>query len=344
MADATERATAASQLFNSSDAAEVTAHHLLYESTLPPSERVARLRRVAVTQGLDTTTRPLAWTLLLGCGRMEARRYSNLCDGLSDDAQKIRDDARRTFRADDSVRQKVRDAQIVRCVTALARSRNNEVSNGANRSAVAACFLYALPSELEAFACFEKLAELCPRYFTPTLDGCVVGAALVDHVLRCISPDIHGTLLGDSLLLDDDARTPVEDLVAYPLLASLFTCVPPLDEVAVLWDATFALGGHFPVLCVVALILERFALGDKTVARLQPRRLAPLDARRIVSKACAVAPRVPRSLYDVLERHARDVSVDRAAVAAAASEAPRTPPTPSRRPLSTSKSARKRAS
>ena len=341
MADAKApgRATAASQ--NSSDAAEVTAHHLLYESTLPPSERVARLRRVAVTDGLDANTRPLAWTLLLGCGRMEARRYSNLCDGLSDDAQKIRDDARRTFRADDSVRQKVRDAQIVRCVTALARSRQNEVSNGANRSAVAACFLYALPSELEAFACFEKLAELCPRYFTPTLDGCVVGAALVDHILRCISPDIHGTLLGDSLLLEDDARTPVEDLVAYPLLASLFTCVPPLDEVAVLWDATFALGGHFPVLCVVALILERYAAGDTSVARLQPRRLAPLDARRIVARACAVAPRVPRSLYDVLERHARDVSVDRAAVAAA-SEAPRTP-TP-RRPLSaSSSSARKRA-
>ena len=163
-------------------AAEVTAHHLLYESTLPPSERVARLRRIAVTDGLDANTRPLAWTLLLGCGRIEARRYSSLCDGLSDDAQKIRDDARRTFRADDSVRQKVRDAQIVRCVTALARSRHNEVSNGANRSAVAACFLYALPSELEAFACFEKLAELCPRYFTPTLDGCVVGAALVDHL------------------------------------------------------------------------------------------------------------------------------------------------------------------
>ena len=106
----------------------------------------------------------------------------------------------------------------------------------------------------------------------------------------------------------------MEDLVAYPLLASLFTCVPPLDEVAVLWDSVFALGGHFPVLCVVALILERFESGDKTVARLQPRGLAPLDARRIVARACAIAPRVPRSLYDVLERHARDVSVDRAAV------------------------------
>ena len=237
----------------------------------------------------------LAWTLLLGCGRIEARRYSNLCDGLSDDAQKIRDDARRTFRADDCVRQKVRDAQIVRCVTALARSRNNEVSNGANRSAVAACFLYALPSELEAFACFEKLAELCPRYFTPTLDGCVVGAALVDHILRCISPDIHATLLGDSLLLDDDARTPVEDLVAYPLLASLFTCVPPLDEVAVLWDATFALGGHFPVLCVVALILERFESGDKTVARRGSSRGAGAARRaahrKTRARACAVAPR-----------------------------------------------------
>ena len=136
----------------------------------------------------------------------------------------------------------------------------------------------------------------------------------------------------------------MEDLVAYPLLASLFTCVPPLDEVAVLWDATFALGGHFPVLCVVALILERFESGDKTVARLQPRRLAPLDARRIVKRACAVAPRVPRSLYEVLERHARDATVDRAVVAAA-SEAPRTPPTP-RRPLSapTTTTARKRAS
>ena len=162
-----DRATAASQLFNSSDAAEVTAHHLLYESTLPPSERVARLRRVAVTDGLDATTRPLAWTLLLRCGRIEARRYSNLCDGLSDDAQKIRDDARRTFRADDSVRQKVRDAQIVRCVTALARSRNNEVSNGANRSAVAACFFIRVTVGIRSLRVLEKLAELCPRYFTP---------------------------------------------------------------------------------------------------------------------------------------------------------------------------------
>lgn len=345
-APAKATATAASQLFNSSDAAEApgeTAAHLLFESTAPPAVRVTRLRRVAVTDGLDVKTRPLAWTLLLGCtARVDARRYAQLCDGLSDDAQKIRDDARRTFRADDSVRQKVLDAQIVRCVTALARSRGNEVSNGANRSAVAACFLYALPSELEAFACFERLAALCPRYFTPTLDGCVVGAALVDHILRCIDPARHAALLGDSLLMDDEARTPVEDLVAFPLLASLFTCVPPLDEVALLWDSTFALGGHFPVLCVVALILEK---SDDCVAHLQPRRLAPLDAKRIVARACAVAPRVPAALFDVLERHARDASVDRAAVAAAAS-APATPPTPRRqsgRGSASSGSARKRA-
>lgn len=37
---------------------------------------------------------------------------------------------------------------------------------------LAAPFLYTMPSELEAFACFSKFIEVhCPLYVQPTLEG-----------------------------------------------------------------------------------------------------------------------------------------------------------------------------
>jgi len=286
-----------------------TAESLLYESTDPPEARLRQLRRVAVAGGLDADSRRVAWKLLLGVGRVDSARYAALlARGPCAAHQAIRDDARRTFRSDNAFRDRVGEESIVRVLTALSHQldgpgrpqRRAQRPSGANRSAVAATLLYALPSELEAFWCLEALvSSRAPSYFTPTLRGAAVGAALADAILERVDAELHARLTERS------ARA-VEDLVAFPLLASFFACAPPLAEVVVLWDAAFAAGAHFFVLCCVALCVARRGelLEDADpVTRLQPRRLPPLDARQLIAAAVAIPPRLPEALMELLLRH-----------------------------------------
>ena len=51
---------------------------LLHGSDAPACDRLRALRKAAVVDGLDGAARPVAWKLLLGVGRCDAKRYGAL--------------------------------------------------------------------------------------------------------------------------------------------------------------------------------------------------------------------------------------------------------------------------
>lgn len=138
---------------------------------------------------------------------------------------------------------------------------------------LAAPFLYVMPSEVEAFACFTTLLEVhAPRYVRPTLEGvhqglkvgaestpgpclpCISFTAvntcspplrpqLVDKCLEAVEPALYAHLVSHEL---------TAELYAFAPLLTLSASTPPLQEVLEMWDFLLAYGVGLNVLCVVA--------------------------------------------------------------------------------------------
>lgn len=134
---------------------------------------------------------------------------------------------------------------------------------------LAAPFLYVLPTQLEAFACFCSFIEVqAPRYVRPTLEGVHAGLhvrlppvssppvsllslspltpsppQLVDLCIQALDPELHAHLLSFNL---------TAELYAFPSLLTFCASTPPLREVLELWDFLLAWGVGLNVLCVVA--------------------------------------------------------------------------------------------
>lgn len=122
---------------------------------------------------------------------------------------KIRNDTFRTLATDLNFREKVGEVCLVRCLEAfvwrqLGRSapsfelnyrltRHSSDAAGDDESGthyiqgmnvLAAPFLYVMPTELEAFACFSSFIEVqAPRYVRPTLEGVHLGLQVRCSVL-----------------------------------------------------------------------------------------------------------------------------------------------------------------
>ena len=97
---------------------------------------------------------------------------------------KVRNDTFRTLATDHEFLDKVGEERLVRCLEAfvwrqqlhadqgLASSIDPQVPYVQGLNVLAAPFLYVLPSQLEAFACFTTFVERqVPRYVQPTLVG-----------------------------------------------------------------------------------------------------------------------------------------------------------------------------
>lgn len=130
---------------------------------------------------------------------------------------------------------------------------------------LAAPFLYVLPTEMEAFACFTTFIEIhAPRYVRPTLEGVHLGlkvmpfpplsrtlvslyeqkrGQLVDLCLQAVDSTLCAHLRSHSL---------TAELYAFPSLLTFSASTPPLREVLELWDFLLAYGVGLNVLCVVA--------------------------------------------------------------------------------------------
>ncbi|KAH8052797.1 hypothetical protein JL722_9931 [Aureococcus anophagefferens] len=316
---------------------------LLHGSDAAACDRLRALRKAAVVDGLDGAARPVAWKLLLGVGRCDAKRYGALVarapagpaspsrptrGARSGPAARARRGGSRLLNASPRARgarggptrPARRRGGAARAPTARRRRRRRRARPAPRRRRAEPVVDRgrappALPSELEAFWCLEALvAAKAPTYFTPNLGGAAAGACLVDRCLAVVDPELYARLTpppplprlgtrrrasssgsshGAALLGAESSPAsrrgarPLEDLFAFPLLASLFACAPPLAEVVVLWDALLALGVHSGVLLCAALCVslrDELLLDPDPLARLQPRNLPPLGGRRLVCK------------------------------------------------------------
>lgn len=120
---------------------------------------------------------------------------------------------------------------------------------------LAAPFLYAARSEVEAFVAFHRLlTQEVPGYIRGAMTGVHRGLALVDKVLAIVDPKLSFHLMAKGLSAE---------IYAFPSVLTLCACTPPLPEVLRLWDFLFAYGPHLNILCIVAqLIMMRTELLD----------------------------------------------------------------------------------
>ena len=115
---------------------------------------------------------------------------------------------------------------------------------------MAAPFLYAARSEVEAFAAFDiYISQECPGYVRGSMEGVHKGLALVDQILDIVDPKLAALLLSKGMKAE---------IYAFPSVLTLCACTPPLPEVLRLWDFLFAYGTHLNLLCIVSqLVLVR---------------------------------------------------------------------------------------
>eukprot|EP00455_Lapot_gusevi_P055059 TRINITY_DN8923_c0_g1_i1.p1 TRINITY_DN8923_c0_g1~~TRINITY_DN8923_c0_g1_i1.p1 ORF type:complete len:187 (-),score=41.88 TRINITY_DN8923_c0_g1_i1:132-692(-) len=171
-------------------------------------------------------------------------------------------------------------------------------------NAVAACFLYNMP-EVDAFFAFSKLITTqLPLYWLPDLLGARAGALLVDECLRAFDPELADFLQRKHQL--------TAILYAFGHALSLCACIPPFDELQILWDFLLTFGVHLNILAITAQIL---LLRTELLQSAKPKRILDyrkwprLRARPIISVTMSLLPLVPADLYHKICYHGIDPDV-----------------------------------
>jgi len=164
---------------------------------------------------------------------------------------------------------------------------------------LAAPFLYAARSEVQAFAAFTRfITSACPGYIRGgSMDGVHRGLALVDTILAIVDPKLSAYLISKGM----HAK-----IYGFASVLTLCACTPPLPEVLNLWDFLFAYGPHLNLLCIVAqLVLIR----DQLLANPSPnqilRSFPTLQSGKIKAMAISFVRKIPRDVYDQIVAHAQ---------------------------------------
>ncbi|GAA6027070.1 hypothetical protein JCM8097_006087 [Rhodosporidiobolus ruineniae] len=297
-----------------------------------PQHRLSQLRQLILLESLPdgeegAQLRPAIWRLLLqlhvlppgSTGNvhplLDAESYQNL---ISRDASpmfsKIRNDTFRTLATDKEFMDKVGEERLVRCLEAFVWRQLDSAEHGPEtpidpavpyvqgQNVLAAPFLYVLPSQLEAFACFTTFVEnQVPRYVSPTLVGVHDGLQLVDLCLLTLDPALHAHLASFNLSAE---------IYAFPSILTFCAATPPLREVLELWDFLLSWGVGLNVLCVVAQLwgMKGELMESKTPMKLL-RTFPPLKSREIIPLVVQFIGDLPPALYEACIRHPWDDSL-----------------------------------
>ncbi|GEM09676.1 bub2 protein [Rhodotorula toruloides] len=290
----------------------------------PPSMQLSQLRKLILLEGLPhgkegAVIRPLVWKLLLQLHELPTGYCGDLhplldCDVYQDLISrnpspmfsKIRNDTFRTLATDKEFLEKVGEEKLVRCLEAFVWTQldsaehaehdasDSQVPYVQGQNVLAAPFLYVLPSQLEAFACFTTFIEKqVPRYVQPTL--------LVDLCLQAIDPALFKHLLSFNLSAE---------IYAFPSILTFCAATPPLREVLELWDFLLAWGVGLNVLCVVAqlYVMREELLRSKAPMKML-RTFPPLKSSEIVPLVVQFIGTLRADLYDAIVRHPWDSSL-----------------------------------
>ncbi|GAA5910987.1 Bub2p [Sporobolomyces salmoneus] len=297
--------------------------------------RLSQLRRLILLEGLPdgqegSDLRPPIWRLLLHLHHvpspsdpadltplvhplLDSDNYHNLVSREpSPMFTKIRNDTFRTLATDQEFLEKVGEDKLVRCLEAFVwrqidQAQQPHIPHPIDSSVpyvqgcnvLAAPFLYVLPSQMEAWACFTSFIEnQAPRYIRPTLVGVHDGLQLVDQCLLSLDPTLYAHLSRFNLSAE---------LYAFPSILTFCAATPPLKEVLELWDFLLSFGCGLNVLCVVAQlwIIRSELLESKTPMKLL-RTFPPLKSKEIIPLVVQFLGDLSPELYDQVVRHPWD--------------------------------------
>ncbi|WWD16396.1 hypothetical protein CI109_100822 [Kwoniella shandongensis] len=292
-----------SSLLNPSTSSRYRASSEIYDG-------LKRIRRVVLTEGIPEIDgrpplRPRIWKLMLKVDSLNSEDYLRWVGmGPSSDSHKIKNDTFRTLATDTQFKGKVKEDMLIRLLEAFVwKITSGETENEGQpfkyvqgMNVLSAPFLYTMPSQLEAFACFSTFIENgCPQYVQPSLKGVHEGLKLLDRCLEIVDPELFDKLASKNLKAE---------IYAFPSVMTLCACTPPLEEVLRLWDFLLAFGLHLNVLCVIAqLLLIRQELMDSPSPMKILRTFPPLDARPVIGVTVALVKDIPEDLYRELVAH-----------------------------------------
>lgn len=276
---------------------------------------LSQLRYMILIEGLSTPPgydlcpyRSQVWSILCRVPVFSTDMYRDLIadvpSNLSSELyQKIKNDTFRTLMNDKNFHQKVLEQSLVRILSAIAVTSNNNVGYVQGLNVLLAPIAYTCQkSEPQAFAILHHLiTKQIPQYITPNLDGVHVGLSLVDVVLKIIDPVLSKFL---------DSKFLKAEIYAFPSVLTLCACTPPLKSVLKLWDFLFAYGTHMNILFIVAqLISHRSTLLKSQQPMKILRNFPPLEENEIIKLSLSFIPELPKSLYDLITRHGFDPNV-----------------------------------
>ncbi|KAK5172190.1 CDC16 protein [Saxophila tyrrhenica] len=160
---------------------------------------------------------------------------------------------------------------------------------------MAAPFLYAARSEVEAFAAFDRyVTHECPGYVRGSMEGVHKGLALVDQILGIVDPKLASHLLGKGMKAE---------IYAFPSVLTLCACTPPLPEVLRLWDFLFAYGAGLNLLCIVSQVV---LIRDQLLSTQSPKPdFKPLRAQKVIDYTVNFARKIPEDVYEQMLSHAK---------------------------------------
>lgn len=171
-------------------------------------QSISNLRHFILREGVpaapdgSSPMRTYVWSILLGVGPMSTDEYLLLVEkSASDSYGKIRNDTFRTMATDPLFRNKVSEPALIRVLNAFAwRAQESSVTYVQGMNMLAAPFLYACKSEVEAFALFERfITSECPLYVKPALEGVHMGLKLLDLCLQRVEPKLYKFLMSKAL-------------------------------------------------------------------------------------------------------------------------------------------------
>ena len=115
--------------------------------------------------------------------------------GASSSYSKIRNDTFRTLATDPLFRRRVSESSLIRVLNAFQwkmRDTGIDAQYVQGMNVIAAPFLYAARSEVEAFSLFAVFIQReCPGYVRPTMEGVHRGLKLVDQCLETVDSKLY---------------------------------------------------------------------------------------------------------------------------------------------------------
>lgn len=163
--------------------------------------------------------------------------------------EKIREDAFRTFKGNQSFWTRVDDScdTMIRILDAV--SYDCGYVQGMN--VLLAPFLYLMP-ELDSYYCYRSLiSDHCPTYIEKNVEGAKLGCSLFIECFSILDKELYDHIQNVSQHYKSD----ILSVLPLPYVFTLLANKKPLEEALRIWDSIFAFGVHLNIIVMVVYFM-----------------------------------------------------------------------------------------